>query len=175
MANMTINPSNGNIVFNNADLGRGAWSNFSGGPLPWDPNNTKRTFTIFLTEEEYTRLKDTGWNVKEREPNNSSEPSTYHLKVSVNYDAPISLQPRIWMVRNAGDPVLLEPEDLSQLDDKDTVITRAKVQIRPYDWKLPTGVKGRKAMLKQMYVTIEQDDFGAEYWRHDKEEMPFEE
>ena len=174
MPNMTINSSNDNIIFNNADLGRGTWSNFAGGPLPWDPSNKKRTFTIFLTEEEYTRLKDLGWNVKERKPNNSSEPSTYHLKVSVNYDAPRSLQPRIWMVRNAGDPVLLDPEDLFQLDDEDTVITRAKVQIRPYDWKLPSGAKGRKAMLKQMYVTIEQDDFGAEFYHHD-DEAPFEE
>lgn len=173
MPNMSINSSNDNIIFNNADLGRGGWSNFAGGPLPWDPNNTKRTFTIFLTEEEYTRLKDLKWNVKERKPNNSSEPSTYHLKVFVNYDAPRSLQPRIWLVRNAGDPILMDPEDLFQLDSEDTVITRAKVQIRPYDWKLPSGANGRKAMLKQMYVTIEQDDFGAEFYQHD--EMPFEE
>ena len=180
MPNLTVNNKDNTIAFNNADLGRGGWSNFSGRPLPWDPANTKRTFTIFLTEEEYKRLKDLGWNVKEREPKNASEPSTYHLKVTVNYDVSRKLQPRIWLVRNSGDPVLLEPEDLFQLDDEDTIITRAKVQIRAYDWEWGTGKnarKGRKAMLKQMFITIEQehDDFGAEFFNRDEEEMPFEE
>ena len=179
MANLTINTKDNSIAFNNADLGRGTWSNFSGGPLPWDPNNKKRTFTIFLTEEEYIRLRDLGWNVKERKSENASEPATYHLKVTVNYDVSRKLQPRIWMTRDSGDPVLLEPEDLFQLDSEDIIITRAKVLIRPYDWEWGTGKNvrtGRKAMLKQMCVSIEQDhdDFMAEFFNHD-EEMPFEE
>ena len=48
--------------------------------------------------------------------------------------------------------------------------------IRPYDWQLDNGTSGRKAMLKQAYFTIEEDEFGAEFYQDEydgEEEMPF--
>ena len=171
MANMTINNQDGTVVFNNALIPVGNWRNFSGGPTKFDPRNIKRFFEIFLTDEEATRLTDQGYNVKWLEPRNGSEPKQAHLKVFVNFDVPRRFQPRIWLTRSKGDPILLDADDIGQLDADD--ITRAKLQIRPYDWELPTGVKGRKAMLRQMYVTIEEDEFGAEFYNHDA--VPFEE
>ena len=173
MANMTVNKKDDTVAFNKAQLPDGQWRNFAGGPTKFDPRNTKRFFEIFLTDEEATRLTDLGWNVKWLEPRNDSEPRQAHLKVFVNYDVPRRFQPRIWLTRSNGDPILLDAEDLARLDGDD--IVRAKVQIRPYDWELPTGAKGRKAMLRQMYVTIEEDDFGAEFYNHNEEDMPFEE
>ena len=172
MANMMISKQDETVAFNNAHLPYGAWRNFAGGPTRFDPRNTKRFFEIFVTDEEANKLAKEGWNVKWLEPRNESEPKQAHLKVFVNYDVPKRYQPRIWMTRKNGDPVLLDAEDVCQLDTDD--IVRAKVQLRPYDWELPTGKKGRKAMLKQMYVTIEEDEFGAEFYSHD-ESMPFEE
>lgn len=171
MANMTVNKQDGTVAFNNAQIPYGGWRNFSGGPTRFDPRNTKRFFEIFLSDEEAQILSSLGWNVKWLEPRNESEPRQAHLKIFINYEVPRKFQPRVWMVRLGYSPVLLEAEDIGQLDTDD--IVRAKLQIRPYDWELPTGVKGRKAMLKQMYVTIEQDDFGAEFYQND--EMPFEE
>lgn len=173
--NMTINREDESVAFNNAQIPYGAWRNFAGGPTRFDPRNTKRFFEIFLTDEEANRLSDLGWNVKWLEPRNPSEPKQAHLKIFVNYEVPRRYQPRIWMTRKKGDPILLDVEDLAQLDGDD--ITRAKLQIRPYDWELPTGTKGRKAMLKQMFVTIEEDDFGAEFFGGSEEEndLPFEE
>lgn len=173
MANMTVNKKDNTVAFNKAQIPYGQWRNFAGGPTRFDPRNTKRFFEIFLTDEEATRLSDLGWNVKWLEPRNDSEPRQAHLRVFVNYDVPRRFQPRIWLTRSNGDPILLDAEDLARLDGDD--IVRAKVQIRPYDWELPTGAKGRKAMLRQMYVTIEEDDFGAEFYNHEEEEMPFEE
>ena len=173
MANMTVNKKDNTVAFNKAQIPDGLWRNFAGGPTKFDPRNTKRFFEIFLTDEEATRLSDLGWNVKWLEPRNDSEPKQAHIKVFVNYDVPRRFQPRIWLTRSNGDPILLDAEDLARLDGDD--IVRAKVQIRPYDWELPTGAKGRKAMLRQMYVTIEEDDFGAEFYNHEEEDMPFEE
>lgn len=174
MANMTVSKNDGMVAFNKAQIPYGQWRNFAGGPTRLDPRNTKRFFEIFLTDEEAVRLSDLGWNVKWLEPRNDSEPKQAHLRVFVNYDVPRRYQPRIWLTRSTGDPILLDAEDLARLDGDD--IVRAKVQIRPYDWELPTGAKGRKAMLRQMYVTIEEDDFGAEFYNHGNEEdMPFEE
>lgn len=172
MANMTVNKQDGTVAFNNAQIPYGSWRNFAGGPTKFDPRNTKRFFEIFLTDEEAEILSGLGWNVKWLEPRNDSEPKQAHLRIFINYEVPRRYQPRVWMTRRAGDPMLLDVEDLGQLDGDD--IVRAKLQIRPYDWELPTGVSGRKAMLKQMYVTIEEDDFGAEFYQHD-EPAPFEE
>lgn len=174
MANMTVNNQDGTVIFNNAQIPYGAWRNFAGGPTRFDPRNTKRFFEIFLTDEEANILTPLGWNVKWLEPRNDSEPKQAHLKVFINYEVPRRFQPRLWAVRPGYSPVLLEAEDVGQLDTD--VIVRAKLMLRPYDWELSTGVKGRKAMLKQMYVTIEQDDFGAEFYpRGEEEEAPFEE
>jgi len=172
MANMTVNKQDGTVAFNNAHIPGGGWRNFSGGPTKFDPRNTKRFFEIFLTDEEAEILSGLGWNVKWLEPRNDSEPKQAHLRIFLNYEVPRRYQPRVWAVRLGNSPVLLETEDVGQLDADD--IVRAKLQIRPYDWELPTGVSGRKAMLKQMYVTIEQDDFGAEFYQHD-DPAPFEE
>ena len=65
-------------------------------------------------------------------------------------------------------------EDLvSQLDQDDFM--RVKLQIRPYDWTLDSGVSGRKAFVKQMFVTVVEDDFAAEFFDDDETEddVPF--
>lgn len=173
MSNMMINKQDGTVAFNNAHIPYGAWRNFAGGPSRFDPRNTKRYFEIFIPDDEAEKLSRAGWNVKWLEPKNESEPKQAHLRIFVNYEVPARFQPRIWMTRSNGDPIRLDPDDVCQLDSDD--IIRAKIQIRPYDWEIPgTGRTGRKAMLKQMYVTIEEDDFGAEFYNHG-EAMPFEE
>lgn len=173
--NMTINREDDTIIFDKAQIPVGNWRNFSGGPTRFNRSNTQRFFEIFLTDEEGQRLKDIGYNVKTLEARNESEPSQDHLQVFINLNVPKRFQPKIWLVRRKGNPILMDEELISQLDYDD--IVRAKIQVRPYDWKLENGTSGRKAMLKQAYFTIEEDDFGAEFY-HDEEstadeELPF--
>ncbi len=98
------------------------------------------------------------------------------MRVFINYEVPRRFQPKIWLVPKKGKPILMDSELIAQLDNDD--IARAKLQIRPYDWKLDNGTSGRKAMLEQAYFTIEEDEFGAEFWDEDYEEdegeVPFE-
>ena len=98
------------------------------------------------------------------------------MTVFVKLDVPARFKPKMWLVRSKGNPILMDEDLVSQLDADD--IVRAKLQIRPYDWELENGTKGRKAMLKQAYFTIEEDDFGAEFYQDEfegaDEEVPFE-
>lgn len=175
--NLTINREDGTIIFDRAQVPGGNWRNFSGGPTKYNKSNTQRFFEIFLTDEEATRLKDLGWNIKWLESRNNSDPKQAHMQVFIRFDVPSRrLQPKIWMTRTKGNPILMDEDLVSQLDSDD--IVRAKLQIRPYDWELENGTKGRKAMLKQAYFTIEEDDFGAEFYQDEfegaDEEVPFE-
>lgn len=173
-ANLTVNREDGTIIFDRAQIPYGNWRNFSGGPTRFNKSNTQRFFEIFLTDEEGQRLKDLGWNVKWLESKNESEPSQAHMKVFIKLDGPARLRPKLWMTRTKGNPVLMDEDLVSQLDSDD--IVRAKLMIRPYDWELDNGTSGRKAMLKQAYFTIEEDEFGAEFYQDEydgEEENPF--
>lgn len=173
-ANLTINREDGTFIFDRAQIPYGNWRNFSGGPTRFNRSNTQRFFEIFLTDDEAQRLKDLGWNVKWLESKNPSEPKQAHMQIFVNLDVSPRLRPKMWLVRSKGNPILMDESLISQLDGDN--ITRAKIQVRPYDWKLDNGTSGRKAMLKQAYFTIEEDDFGAEFYQDEydgEEEIPF--
>lgn len=172
--NMIINREDGTVVFNSAHIPYGAWRNFAGGPTRFNKQNTQRFFHIFLTDEEANRLTDLGWNVKWLEPKNPSEPRQAHLQIFIKLDGPTRLQPKIWLTRKKGRPILMDEDLIAQLDMDD--FSRVKLQIRPYDWELDSGVSGRKAFVKQMFVTVVEDDFSAEYFDEDDEgeEIPFE-
>lgn len=170
--NMTINREDGTVVFNNALVPGGNWRNFAGMPTKYKPANTERYFHIFLTDEEAQRLEDLGWNVKRTKHENPSEPQQAYLQVFIKLDVSPRLQPRIWQTRKKGRPILMDADLINQLDSDD--IERCKLQIRPYDWTLATGKSGRKAFVKQMFVTIVEDDFAAEFFDEgDEEEAPF--
>lgn len=177
-ANLTINREDGTIIFDKAQIPYGNWRNFSGGPTRFNRSNTQRFFEIFMTDEEAQRLKDLGWNVKWLESKNESEPKQAHMKVFIKMDVPARFKPKLWMTRSKGNPVLMDEDLIDQLDSDD--IVRAKLMIRPYDWELDNGTSGRKAMLKQAYFTIEEDEFGAEFYSDEfeheyngDEEIPF--
>lgn len=171
--NLTINKEDNTFVLDRAVIPGGGWRNFIGGPTKFDPRNTKRFFEVFLEDSEAEKLKAAGYNVKWLESRNESEPKQAHLRIFINYDVPPRFQPKIWLVPNGEKP---------ELQDKDTVgvfdgatITRAKLQVRPYNWELPSGAKGVKAMLNQAYIILEEDEFGAEFYDGQaEEEVPFE-
>lgn len=173
-ANLTVNREDDTIIFDRAQLPDGNWRNFAGGPTKYNRANTQRFFEVFLSDDEAKRLQDLGWNVKWLESKNPSEPKQAHMTVFVKLDVPARFKPKMWLVRSKGNPILMDEDIIAQLDGDN--IVRAKLQIRPYDWKLDNGTSGRKAMLKQAYFMIEEDDFGAEFYQDEydgEEEIPF--
>lgn len=155
----------------NADIGKRGWRNFAGNPTQVKPNNTDRSFNIFLTDEEANLLRAEGYNVKTRvSENNPSEPALNYLEIFIKYDRRFPrFLPRVLQVRPNGAPILIPEDLLYQLDTYE--IVRAKLKVRAYDWEY-NRKHGRKAMLSKLYVTIYQDDFDKEFYPDD-EEIPF--
>lgn len=161
--NMYVNPDTGYLEFENADILTKSWRNFSGKNNKYDSH---RFFHISLTEEEANVLRKDGWNVREWNPTNPSEPTMWVLKVTIDYEIGErypQYRPRIFKVREQKRPLLLSEDLLDDLDQK--IFTLANVEIRPYDWKIQNGNSGRKAMLSSMFFKVAENSFGAKYFQ----------
>lgn len=151
-----------NITLEGARIG---FRNFQGRETPFNQKGS-RNFVVFLSDEDATRLRDDGWNVKfPQDPAIEEEgyvaPAPF-LPVALRFDV---FPPKIVQISQNGRTIL--NEDL--VDGLDWVeIINCDLTIRPYDWELPNGKSGTKAYLKTMFVTIEEDDLEAKYSKIDK-------
>ena len=143
------------VIFENVRL---ALRNFSGGPLPWDKSNTKRSFALVLDEDIAQAMKLDGWNIKYFKPNPNDpddEPQAW-LQVFVRFD---NFPPRIEMITSRGKTRLSE-DTVSLLDF--AIITNCDLTISPYEWSV-NGKSGKKAYLKTLYATIEENELDRKY------------
>lgn len=119
-----------------------------------------RNFAVLLDDLTADNLSKENWNVKstkEREGDGDEmlggEP---YLPVTVGYKG---RPPRVVMVSSRG------RTDLGQ--DEVEILDYADVQhvdmiVRPYDW-IVNGKTGRKAYLKSIFVTINEDELDLKY------------
>lgn len=142
--------------------------NFSGKADKFNPKGGKRGFHVVIDDEELAKnLKEDGWNVKVREyedPRDGSISVTYHLPVKVNYD---NRPPKIYLVTDRRKELLSE-ETVNSLDYAE--IENVDIVISPYEYNV-NGQSGIAAYVKNMYVTVVQDDFADKY--DFEEEVPF--
>lgn len=133
--------------------------NFAGKEGPYNSEGI-RGFSILLDPEMADRLSAEGWNVKttrEREGDDGEvlggEP---HIPVRVSYKG---RPPRVVLITSRGRTDLGE-EEIEILDYSD--IRMVDLIIRPYDWAV-NGKTGRKAYLKSIFVTINEDELELKY------------
>jgi len=121
-----------------------------------------RNFGLLLDDETAEAMLADGWNVKylkvrdedlEEDPNTT--PQAW-LPVTVGYSGK---PPKIVMITARG-KTNLDEETVAQLDWVD--IENIDMIIRPYDWEV-NGNTGRKAYLKSMFVTIDEDELERKY------------
>lgn len=119
-----------------------------------------RNFAALLTPEMADGLLADGWNVKttkERELDegemSGNEP---YLPVTVGFKG---RPPKIVMLSSRGRTDLGEDE-VELLDYAD--IQNVDLIVRPYDW-IVNGKTGRKAYLKSIFVTINEDELDLKY------------
>lgn len=135
--------------------------NFAGKEGPFNREGD-RNFAVLLTPELADNLARDGWNVKttkERELDEGEmtggEP---YLPVAAGYKG---RPPRVVLVSSRGRTDLGENE-VELLDYSD--IANVDLIVRPYDWSMPaSGKTGRKAYLKSIFVTINEDELDLKY------------
>ena len=158
-----------NITIENAHI---LFRNFSGRESKYNRAG-QRNFCVYIDDpEDAQRLINDGWNVRVRPPrDNDGEPS-YYIQVSVSFE---NIPPTIYMLTKRK-KVKLDEESIDTLDFAE--IRNIDLTIRPYNWVIQEGTKneksGVKAYLKNMYVTIEEDEFAEKYAEMEgPDELPF--
>ena len=133
--------------------------NFAGKEGPYNSAGD-RNFAVLLDDRMADELSASGWNVRttrERELDEGEitggEP---YLPVKVGYKG---RPPRVVMLTSRGRTDLGEDE-IEMLDYAD--IQSVDLIIRPYDWAI-NGKSGRKAYLKSIFVTINEDELERKY------------
>lgn len=122
-----------------------------------------RSFAVLLEDDLANQMETDGWNVKWLKPNDDYADPQAYLPVAVFFGL---YPPRINLITGRGRTPLHESE-IELLDWVD--IRMVDLVIRPNNWSI-NGKTGKKAYLKTMYVTIEEDPLDAKY--SEAEDLP---
>lgn len=120
--------------------------------------NTKgqRNFAVILDENNAEKLLREGWNVKRLNPQEEGDIPVPYIPVAVNFK---NRPPRIVMISSSSRTNLNE-DTVEVLDWAD--IRNVDLIFNAYNWEVGDKV-GKKAYLKSMYVTIEEDELERKY------------
>lgn len=147
-----------NIVVENGKI---AFRNFAGAAGKFNPAGN-RNFCLFLDLQLAETLIEYGWNIRWLESREEGEERKPYLQVAVRYEsdpAKLKFNPKIILVSRKG-KTLLDASTVNIVDWAE--IENVDLTIRPFDWEV-NGKSGVKAYLKNMYVTIMEDEFEAKY------------
>lgn len=145
MTNENISIANARIMFRNF---RGEASKFNAAG--------KRNFCVVIDNDIAEHLMNDGWNIRMFPPRDDEELPTYYMQVSVSYDV---IPPNIFLITKHN-KTRLDEDTVGSLDWAE--IENIDLVIRPYNWEAQ-GKTGVKAYVKNMYVTIVEDEFADKY------------
>ena len=153
-----------NISVENARI---IFRNFAGKESRYNPKG-KRNFCLIIDNDVAENLKDIGWNIKYLNPRDPDELPQAYLQVAVAFE---NFPPKIWLV-SGGKKTELDEDSVSVLDYAE--IENIDIIVRPYTWDL-NGRTGIKAYVKNMYVTVAENEFEKKYrnLEEDDEDVPF--
>ena len=148
MANQRVS----NISVENARI---IFRNFAGKESKFNAKG-KRNFCLVLDNDVAEDLKNIGWNVKYLNPRDPDDEPQAYLQVAVAFD---NFPPKIWLV-SGGKKTELNEDTVAVLDYAE--IENVDIIVRPYTWEV-NGKGGIKAYVKNMYVTIVENEFEKKY------------
>ena len=125
-----------------------------------------RNFALIINDEEVARkLADAGWNVRIKEVDDNVY---MHLPVKIKFN---SRGPSVYL-KSGKAMRKLDEDTVECLDQID--IQSVDLNIRPYDWELPSGKTGRSAYLDAIWVTQKLDRFADRFESHvSEDDCPF--
>lgn len=141
-----------NISVENARI---IFRNFAGKESKFNPQG-KRNFCLLIDEEQAEKLKVDGWNVKYLNPRDLDDPPQPYIQVAVAFE---NYPPNIFLI-SGGKKTRLDEDSVSVLDYAE--IENVDLIINPSHWEV-SGKSGIKAYLKNMYVTIVENEFEKKY------------
>lgn len=155
MANQRVS----NISVENARI---LFRNFAGKESKYNAKG-KRNFCLILDNDVAEDLKQIGWNIKYLSPRDPDDDPQAYLQVAVAFD---NFPPKIWLI-SGGKKTELTEDTVAVLDYAE--VENIDVIVRPYIWEV-NGKIGIKAYVKNMYVTIVENEFEKKYRSLDEED-----
>lgn len=145
----------GSVIMQDAQV---VFRNFAGEERQYNREGD-RNFCVILDPEIAEDMAKDGWNVKYLKEREAGVPGDPYLQVSVGFKG---RPPRIVLISSRGRFDVVQHNndgslDLSLVGSLDYAdIGRADCIIRPYDWDV-NGNQGRKAYLKTLFITLNED------------------
>lgn len=131
--------------------------NFGGGPTKFKPAG-ERTVGVLLPDEIAIAMAEDDWLVKWLNPREDGDAPKPWLPVKLEFEK--GRPPNVVMITSGG-RTHLNASTIECLDYAD--ILKVDLIVTPYDWTMSDGKSGRKAYLKSMYVTIDEDELERKY------------
>lgn len=142
-----------NLIMENVRIG---FRNFAGVEGKFNPPG-RRNFCVFIDDPVLAKdLESDGWNIKYLQPRDPQDDQQAYMQVRVSFD---NIPPKIVMITSRN-KTMLDADDVKILDWAE--IANVDLIIRPYNWDV-NGRTGVTAYLKNMYVTIVEDEFEDKY------------
>ena len=148
------NGPRGSLIVDDARI---IFRNFAGAQTQFNRAGDRNFALVIDNVDDATKLKDAGWNIKIKPPRDEDDTPLMFLPVKVKFN---DRGPNVYL--KSGDNFReLSEETVDTLDNIE--IISCDMDIRAFDWTMPSGMTGRTAYLDAITVHQQIDRFKARY------------
>lgn len=154
-------PNISNVVIEDAQLIM-PFRNFRGAEGRYNREGD-RSFSVKLDEQLARDMMQDGWNVKYLRARDEEDDEQPYIQVSVKYNY---IPPKIVVISSNG-RMDLDEDTVGELDYMEFKNVDLVIRAYEYEFQGKDLIKGVKAQLKSMYVTLDEDELERKYAERD--------